>query len=104
MNILVFVTDDGTEAGSGPVLFLKEFATSSMPANPRGLEWKYFATVNEGDSCWARIETRSNSLSNRMSRSLRSACYGGCRAASPGLTALVLPPAGVSSLRYIADE
>ena len=49
MNILVFVTDDGSEAGTGPILFLKDFATSSMPRHPRGLEWKYFATVAEGD-------------------------------------------------------
>jgi len=49
MNILIFVTDDGTDAGSGPVLFLKDFATSSMPTHPRGLEWKYFATVTEDD-------------------------------------------------------
>jgi len=49
MKILVFITDDGTEAGSGPVLFLKDFATSSMPPHPRGLEWKYFATVTEND-------------------------------------------------------
>jgi hypothetical protein len=49
MNILVFVTDDGTEAGTGPILFLKDFETSAMPAHPRGLEWKYFATVTEDD-------------------------------------------------------
>ena len=49
MKVLVFVTDDGTEAGTGPILFLKDFATSSMPAHPRGLEWKYFATVAEDD-------------------------------------------------------
>jgi hypothetical protein len=49
MNVLVFVTDDGTEAGTGPVLFLKAFATAAMPTHPRSLEWKYFATVNERD-------------------------------------------------------
>ncbi len=49
MKVLVFVTDDGTEAGTGPVLFLKDFATSAMPAHPRGLVWKYFATVLEDD-------------------------------------------------------
>ena len=50
MNILVFVTDDGTEAGTGPILFVKNFATSSMPAQPRGLEWKHFATVTEDNA------------------------------------------------------
>ena len=49
MNILVFVTDDGTEAGTGPVLFVKDLATSALSPHPRGLEWKYFATVNEAD-------------------------------------------------------
>jgi hypothetical protein len=49
MRVLVFVTDDGTEAGTGPVLFLKDFATSALPPHPRGLVWKYFATVNEDD-------------------------------------------------------
>jgi hypothetical protein len=49
MNVLVFVTDDGTIAGTGPVLFLKDFATATMPVHPRGLEWKYFATVPEDD-------------------------------------------------------
>jgi hypothetical protein len=49
MNVLVFVTDDGTEEGSGPILFLKDFATAAMPAHPRALEWKYFATVTEAD-------------------------------------------------------
>jgi hypothetical protein len=49
MNILVFVTDDGTEAGTGPILLLRDFATSAMPPHPRGLEWKYFATVTESD-------------------------------------------------------
>ena len=47
VKVLVFVTDDGTEAGTGPVLFLKDFATSALPAHPRGLVWKYFATVND---------------------------------------------------------
>jgi len=49
MNILVFVTDDGTEAGTGPVLFLKDLASSVHPPHPRSLTWKYFATVNEDD-------------------------------------------------------
>ena len=50
MKILVFVTDDGTDAGTGPVLFLKDAATSALPVHPRGLEWKYFATVTEDDA------------------------------------------------------
>jgi hypothetical protein len=49
MKVLIFVTDDGTDAGTGPVLFLKDFATSALPVHPRGLMWKYFATVDEQD-------------------------------------------------------
>ena len=49
MKVLVFVTDDGTDAGTGPVLFLKDFADSALPSHPRGLAWKYFATVSEDD-------------------------------------------------------
>ena len=49
MKVLVFVTDDGTEAGTGPILFVKDFATSTLPPHPRALSWKYFATVDEDD-------------------------------------------------------
>jgi hypothetical protein len=49
MKVLVFVTDDGTEAGTGPILFVKDFATSTLPPHPRSLSWKYFATVDEDD-------------------------------------------------------
>jgi hypothetical protein len=50
MKVLVFVTDDGTEAGTGPILFVRDFATSTLPPHPRALEWKYFATVDEDDA------------------------------------------------------
>lgn len=50
MKVLVFVTDDGTEAGTGPILFVKDFATSTLPPHPRALSWKYFATVDEDDA------------------------------------------------------
>jgi len=49
MKVLVFVTDDGTEAGTGPILFVKDFASSTLPPHPRALGWKYFATVDESD-------------------------------------------------------
>ena len=49
MKVLVFVTDDGTEAGTGPILFVKDFAGSSLPEHPRALSWKYFATVDDND-------------------------------------------------------
>jgi hypothetical protein len=77
MNILVFVTDNGTEAGSGPVLFLEDFATSSMPPHPLGLEWKYFARVPKLTSCSARTERRSGRPSSAMNRSSsRARCCG----------------------------
>ena len=50
MKVPVFVTDDGTDAGTGPVLFLKDFASSTLPEHPRSLAWKYFATVDEDDN------------------------------------------------------
>lgn len=49
MKILVFVTDDGTEAGAGPILFLRDLPSSVLPDHPRGLAWKYFATILEED-------------------------------------------------------
>ena len=49
MKVLVFVTDDGTEAGTGPILFVKDFATATLPVHPRALSWKYFATVDQDD-------------------------------------------------------
>jgi len=80
MNILVFVTDDGTEAGTGPILFLKDFATSSMPEHPQGLEWKYFATVTEGDELLGEdrkaitlaLESDEPFVAHRLLRRLRS--------------------------------
>lgn len=49
MKVLVFVTDDGTDAGTGPILFVKDFAGATLPPHPRALGWKYFATVAEDD-------------------------------------------------------
>ena len=49
MRVLVFVTDDGTAAGTGPLLFLKDFPAAAMPEHPRSLNWRYFATVEESD-------------------------------------------------------
>lgn len=50
MQILVFVSDDGTPAGSGPILFLKSRPDASLPPHPRSLEWRYFATIADGDA------------------------------------------------------
>lgn len=49
MNVLVFVSDDGTEAGTGPILFVKDVPHAILPAHPRGMTWRYFATVDATD-------------------------------------------------------
>lgn len=49
MRVLVFVSDDGTEDGTGPLLFLREHGQSILPPHPRALGWRYFATVEERD-------------------------------------------------------
>ncbi len=47
MQLLVFVTDDGTLSGSGPVLFVLDDLTSALPPNPRSLGWKYVRNISE---------------------------------------------------------
>ncbi|HZY68797.1 MAG TPA: hypothetical protein VFE52_09425, partial [Devosia sp.] len=49
MLVMMFVTDDGTEDGTGPVLFMGEWPDTALPPNPRGYEWRYFATVDLND-------------------------------------------------------
>jgi hypothetical protein len=49
MNVLVFVTDDGSENGTGPILFLTESGRAALPPNPRSFPWRYFATVSSDD-------------------------------------------------------
>lgn len=49
MQLLVFVTDDGSPEGSGPLLFVESHPLSSLPPNPRSLEWRYFATIGRED-------------------------------------------------------
>lgn len=53
MQLNVFVTDDGTEFGTGPLLFLPTVPEAILPAHPRALEWRYFATIEAGDSLLA---------------------------------------------------
>ncbi|MDB5538845.1 MAG: hypothetical protein JWQ89_572 [Devosia sp.] len=50
MQLLVFITDDGTADGSGPVLFLLASPEAALPKKPRSFEWRYFATIDEADS------------------------------------------------------
>ena len=49
MQLLVFVTDNGTPDGTGPLLFVKDHPLTALPGNPRSLEWRYFATIPQGD-------------------------------------------------------
>lgn len=49
LQLLVFVTDDGTSTGSGPVLFVLDDPTFSLPVNPRSLTWKYVGNISQDD-------------------------------------------------------
>lgn len=53
MRLLVFVTDDGTEDGSGPLLFIPDHKTSIKPRHPQSMEWRYFATISDADSLFS---------------------------------------------------
>jgi len=53
MGVHVFISDDGTASGTGPMLFLADEPKSVLPENPRALVWRYVATVAEGDSLLA---------------------------------------------------
>lgn len=74
MRLLVFVTDDGSADGSGPLLFLPDHKTSVKPRHPRSLEWRYFATIDEIDNLFAvdgvvgrkSIEDRGHYIATRL--------------------------------------
>jgi hypothetical protein len=53
MQLNVFVTDDGSPEGTGPILFLPISPGAAMPPNPRALEWRYFATIDDEDALLA---------------------------------------------------
>ena len=50
IQLLVFVSDDGTGTGTGPILFLPSRPDAALPPNPRGMEWRYFATISDEDN------------------------------------------------------
>lgn len=50
MLLNVFVTDDGTQNGTGPILFVLDVPEAALPPNPRSLDWRYFATIEDRDS------------------------------------------------------
>ena len=45
MQILVFFSDDGTPNGSGPILFIQDHPSASLPPHPRDLQWRYHANI-----------------------------------------------------------
>jgi hypothetical protein len=49
-RLLIFVTETGPETTSGPILFVEDRPEAALPANPRGLNWRYFATVGRDDA------------------------------------------------------
>lgn len=49
MQLVVFVTDDGTPDGSGPILFIQDHPTASLPQHPRELPWKYARNIASDD-------------------------------------------------------
>jgi hypothetical protein len=57
MQLLVFVTDDGTPMGTGPLLFVENNPPTSLPPNPRSLEWRYFATIAKEDTMFLSERT-----------------------------------------------
>ena len=50
MQVLVFVTDDQSVEGSGPLLVIEDTPTAVLPPNPRSLAWRYFATMAADDA------------------------------------------------------
>lgn len=50
MGIHVFISDDGSSSGTGPILFLAELPSKILPRHPRSLGWRYVATIAEDDS------------------------------------------------------
>ena len=53
MQLNVFVSEDGTRNGTGPILFLPISPQAALPPNPRALEWRYFATIEDKDGLLA---------------------------------------------------
>jgi hypothetical protein len=73
-RLLVFVTETGPDTTSGPIVFLEDRPDAALPPNPRGLGWRYFATVGRKDALigeeWEAIEdgiaTDGYYISNRL--------------------------------------
>jgi hypothetical protein len=74
MQLHVFVTASDHGDGTGPIAFVAAVPGAVLPENPRGLEWRYFATVMDDDHLLApdrehameAIGSRSYYISNRI--------------------------------------
>lgn len=54
MDVIVFVTDDGSgPAGSAPLLVLPDDPSQAMPSHPKGMGWRYFATTTLDDGMFS---------------------------------------------------
>jgi hypothetical protein len=49
MHILLYVTDDGTQGGSAPILFLARGRGDKVPGHPGSMRWRYLRTIAERD-------------------------------------------------------
>ena len=53
MQLNVFVSETDKGEGTGPIVFVPVDPEAALPANPRALEWRYFATVMDDDQLLA---------------------------------------------------
>ena len=49
MQLLVFVSDNGSDTGTAPTLFVPATPDAVLPRHPSGMSWRYFATIGEDD-------------------------------------------------------
>jgi hypothetical protein len=63
MNLMMFVTDDGTPRGTAPTLFIPRTEKAALPGHPRSLTWRYVATISEDDNLAAAHPRLKNSIS-----------------------------------------
>lgn len=58
MQVRIFLTADGSDHGTAPVLYLEDRPGAIAPAHPDGGQWKYFATVKLGDPVLSIVATK----------------------------------------------
>jgi hypothetical protein len=50
MRVHLFVTESEGGRSVGPVQYVPDSSAAFLRAHPRGLEWRYFATLGLGDA------------------------------------------------------